>query len=201
MLKKCSTCKLELPLDLYHKNRSKPDGYKESCKICRKLETKNNYIKNREKIKNEQKLYYESNKKKIQEYKKNWAKKNYNPEKRKQQFLKTKEKIYLRNKTRYDTDILYRLKKCISRRLYMALKKSKSKKTLEYLGCSISDLKIHIENKFTDNITWENYGKWHIDHIIPLSSAKCENDIYRLSHYTNLQPLWAIDNIKKSNRV
>ena len=50
-------------------------------------------------------------------------------------------------------------------------------------------------------MSWDNYGKWHIDHIIPLSSANSEDDIYKLCHYTNLQPLWAEDNLKKSNKI
>ena len=50
-------------------------------------------------------------------------------------------------------------------------------------------------------MSWDNYGKWHIDHIIPLSSAKTEQDILKLCHYTNLQPLWAKGNIIKSNKI
>jgi hypothetical protein len=61
---------------------------------------------------------------------------------------------------------------------------------MEYLG----DL-------FTEKMNWDNYGKWHVDHIIPLSSANTEEEIYKLCHYTNLQPLWAEDNIKKSNKI
>jgi hypothetical protein len=50
-------------------------------------------------------------------------------------------------------------------------------------------------------MSWDNHGEWHIDHIIPLSSAKNENDVYTLCHYTNLQPLWAEENLRKSNKI
>lgn len=50
-------------------------------------------------------------------------------------------------------------------------------------------------------MTWDNYGKWHIDHIVPLVSAKTEEEMYKLCHYTNLQPLWALDNIKKGDNL
>jgi hypothetical protein len=71
------------------------------------------------------------------------------------------------------------------------------------IGCVPKQLKIHIENQFTDNMSWDNYGLfgWHIDHIVPLSSAKTEEDLYKLCHYTNLQPLWAKDNWSKSNKL
>ena len=54
-----------------------------------------------------------------------------------------------------------------------------------------------MENQFIDGISWENYGEWHIDHIIPLSTSKSIEEINRLCHYTNLQPLWAFDNLSK----
>jgi hypothetical protein len=63
---------------------------------------------------------------------------------------------------------------------------------------------LYLEKQFAPGMTWENYGidGWHIDHIIPLSSAKGDLDqLKKLCHYTNLQPLWAEDNLKKSNRL
>jgi len=65
----------------------------------------------------------------------------------------------------------------------------------------IEQLKEHLEKQFDENMTWDNYGEWHIDHIIPLSSANTEEEMYKLCHYTNLQPLWAIDNIIKANTI
>ena len=82
-----------------------------------------------------------------------------------------------------------------------ALKTKKSKKSIEYLGCSIVDFKKHIEVQFQEGMTWENHGEWHIDHIIPLKyeNPTLEETIERL-HWKNTQPLWATDNIAKGNR-
>jgi hypothetical protein len=80
---------------------------------------------------------------------------------------------------------------------------NKSNKTFNLIGLKPIELKKYIEKQFTEEMSWDNYGLygWHIDHIIPLSSAKVENEIYKLCHYTNLQPLWAEDNLKKGNKI
>lgn len=77
----------------------------------------------------------------------------------------------------------------------------KTSKTVMMIGCSWDELKNHIESKFYDGMSWDNRNLWHIDHIIPLSSAKSEEEMIKLSHYTNLQPLWAADNFKKGSRL
>jgi hypothetical protein len=77
----------------------------------------------------------------------------------------------------------------------------KKNKTFEIVGCSPEFLKEHLEKQFVDGMSWENRAEWHIDHIIPLSSAKTEEDALKLCHYTNLQPLWAEDNLRKSNKI
>ena len=74
--------------------------------------------------------------------------------------------------------------------------------TLNYLGCTIQELYLHLEKQFTPEMNWDNYGSyWHIDHIIPLSAAKNDKHIYELSHYTNLQPLEAKENLSKNNKI
>lgn len=78
---------------------------------------------------------------------------------------------------------------------------SKRSKTTDLLGCDFKQLKSHLESKFTNGMNWDNYGKWHIDHIIPIASAKTEDEIVALNHYTNLQPLWAEDNIRKGAKL
>lgn len=110
----------------------------------------------------------------------------------------------LYGKKRYYSDPFFRCKKLIRDRLLTALKRDSWTKRFhfaEYIGCDRDTLIKHLESKFTDGMTWENQGEWHIDHIIPLSSATCEEEMYKLCHYTNLQPLWALDNIKKSNKL
>lgn len=70
---------------------------------------------------------------------------------------------------------------------------------MEYVGCSPAFLREHLENLFTDGMTWENQGEWHIDHIRPCASfdLTTEEERHKCFHYTNLQPLWAADNISK----
>ena len=77
---------------------------------------------------------------------------------------------------------------------------SKNSRTQEILGCDWETFKQHIESQFVEGMTWENHGEWHYDHIKPVSLAKTEAEVIELNHYTNFQPLWAEDNLKKSNK-
>ena len=92
----------------------------------------------------------------------------------------------------------------VRKRLHRFLKtKNMTKKntTFEIVGCTPQQLKEHLEKQFVDGMNWENRSEWHIDHIIPLSSAKTEEEVYKLCHYTNLQPLWAEENLRKGNKI
>lgn len=71
--------------------------------------------------------------------------------------------------------------------------------TLLILGCTIDEFSKHIESLFVQGMSKENYGEWELDHIVPISSAKTKEDVVRLCHYTNYQPLWKIDNLRKKN--
>jgi len=97
------------------------------------------------------------------------------------------------------------LKNIVSSRIHAALKSDKTERSIEYLGCTIVEFKAHIESQFTEGMTWENHGTWHIDHIVPIKFKKdgqvptSEDTIERL-HWRNTQPLWAAENIAKGNR-
>lgn len=97
------------------------------------------------------------------------------------------------------------LRSNISRGIWGCLKgKQKQSKTMYYIGCSIEELWLYLESKFQQGMTRENYGEWHVDHIIPISSfdftTDTENTLKKCWHYTNLQPLWAEDNLSKGKR-
>jgi hypothetical protein len=84
-----------------------------------------------------------------------------------------------------------------------ALKKYNQQKinNPEFLGCDIDDFKQHIEQQFKEGMNWDNYGQWHIDHITPIKYGNPTiEEVYTRLHYTNTQPMWAADNIAKSNR-
>lgn len=78
---------------------------------------------------------------------------------------------------------------------------TKRSRTYEILGCDFETLAAHLAAKFQPGMSWENRGEWHIDHIVPLATAQTEEDVIRLNHYTNLQPLWAADNLAKGARL
>lgn len=122
-------------------------------------------------------------------------------------YLKNKEKrniqkrIWQSNKLK--TDLLFKLKYNLRARFTTALKGNyKIGSAVRDLGCSIEEFKQYIESKFQEGMTWENWGRygWHIDHIIPISSAKTPEETIKLCHYTNLQPLWAKDNLSKGDK-
>ena len=155
------------------------------------------YSNNKDSIKTAGAEYYEKNKEAIRLQQKKYSKIYLsNPENR--------IKINEYSKNRRKNDSLYKLKNILRTRIYYFLKSKKfikSKSTEELLGCSYSEFKAYFELMFIDNMNWDNHGEWHIDHIIPLDSAKSEEDTIILCHYSNLQPLWANENLIKSNKI
>ena len=128
--------------------------------------------------------YYIGNKKKHREYSKRWKRENAH-------------KVNEGQKRRYRTDPLYQLKKRLrtrTRNAFLTYPFKKGSKTFEMVGCTQDELFKHIEAQFTDGMSWDRLGDIEIDHIIPLASAKTEEELIALCHYTNLQPLWAEHN-------
>lgn len=198
----CKKCGVDKLLCEFDKDKKRKDGLSYRCKKCRreyinqynlvniekKRESgKKSYWKNRDNELERSKVKHEKNKEKEIQYRKN-----------------NRNKINEREKNRYNNDFLYKLKVNMRNRLKLFLKSKKIYKTnttFNLVGGTPEIIKEYIESQFTDGMKWDNHGKWHIDHIIPLSSAKTEEEVYKLCHYTNLQPLWGEDNLKKGKKI
>lgn len=223
--KKCSKCKQDKLLDDFYNSKNGLFGKSNYCKICHKEErvireglnkqkyrdmAMKSYWKNREKALVSSKRIYNKNKEKILIRHSEWRKKNkeYMSEYHKNWYSKNREKKLKKNsdweKEEKKLNPLFKIKKNLRTRIYNAIKKNqKSDRTSILLGCSVDFFKIYIEAKFVEGMTWENYGScWHIDHIKPCSSFDFskEEEQRACFHYTNLQPLFAIDNMKKHNK-
>lgn len=194
--KVCRFCNEVKEVKYFYKRKNSVDGYRNECKACfkhnkinKKVNSKKYYENNKELIKERSRNYYKENKEKVKELAKTRAEKN-------------KDKRNKKLNERYHNDVLYRLTVNTRNLISKSIKRngfSKNSKTREILGCSFEEFKSHIENKFIENMSWENYGEWHIDHKTPSSWANSEEEIIKLNHYTNLQPLWAEDNLSKGN--
>lgn len=183
----CSKCGEEKSIDNFRKDITKKDGYRPECKVCVCKFEKLVRDSNPEKIKKRLEKFYISNPDKRKEYRENY-----------------KQRKHEQRKERRKKDPVFSLINNMRSRLYKYLTKmviTKKNKTFEIVGCSPSELKSYLEKQFLIGMSWENRNEWHIDHIIPLSSARTEDELYKLCHYTNLQPLWLIDNIQKSNKI
>ena len=225
MVKVCTKCKVDKELTEFYKQKSTKYGLFSQCKSCEKERLKKYRESNKERIKEIQKKWREDNKQHLKqwreyneahlkEYQKKWAKNNKEHIKEKhkkwcqtnKEHLKEYQKKYNKeyNKLRRKKDSLFKLKGNLRNRTYQAFRNkgySKNTKTQEMLGVDWEVTKQHIEKQFKKGMSWDNYGEWHIDHIIPLASAKTPKRLKQLCHYTNLQPLWAEDNLIKSDSI
>jgi hypothetical protein len=182
---------------MFHKHTNAKDGHRARCKACISVASEIYYQKNEARIKERvnasrvehpdrkqatNRAYRKNNRAKKNEWAKKWL------------------------AEKYHSDIEFKLTSGLRCRLYQALKNShKAAATLELLGCTISELKIHLESKFLPGMTWENHTRdgWHVDHIIPCAAFDLtkEEEQRKCFHYTNLQPLWWFDNIKKAATI
>jgi len=221
--KKCTKCLEEKELTEFHKRKYSSTGINPQCKKCIylyknspsvKSKSKKYYLKIKKRKSLLNKLDYIKNKNKRLERQKNNREsiRKWELEYRRNYRLKNKEKLNKRireQKTkRRKIDPLFKLKERLRGRIRSYISDSgyiKTSKTEEILGCNFETVKKHIERQFKKGMTWQNHGHlgevWHIDHKIPLASAKTEEELIKLCHYTNLQPLWERDNRYKGAKI
>jgi hypothetical protein len=215
----------------YQANKEKNKAYREANRDKIAEKKKAYYQANKEKLKEKRKGYYEANRDKITEYCKAYYEANrdkllennkayrkenrdklaeYNKEYHKAYYEDNREhyieyqKEY--NKKKRKIDPLFKLKSNLRNASWKAFKgQAKNATTQKLLGCTYNYFKDYIESQFVGNMTWENYGDiWHVDHIIPLATIKNVNQIElieSLCHFSNLQPLFAEDNLSKKDKL
>lgn len=198
MNKTCSKCKIEKCSTEFYERKTAKDGLRSQCKSCMILSVdaeqkteydKTRYLENKDEIDKRAIRYYHDNKERKQAYDR-----------------KNRSKVMAKRRERYRTDLNYKLTCNFRSRLNQAVRRDKKcAHSIELLGCSVDELKKHIESKFTKGMSWEHVlnGKIHIDHIIPCSAfdlTKPEEQ-RKCFHYTNLQPLWAKDNFRKHTKI
>jgi hypothetical protein len=214
----CKECKKEKLLDDFGISKNNSDGHNIRCKECinrlsrdsylrniekQKIRSKIKYEKNKIILKEKHKIYYQNNKESINKSNKNYR--DNNKEKLNNYFRK-----YDVNKR--STDNVYKIKSNIKRSIRQCITENgytKKSRTYEILGCSYEDFIIYLDSKFDSWMNWNNYGLyngtpnygWDIDHVIPLASATTEEELIKLNHFTNLQPLCSYINryVKRHN--
>jgi hypothetical protein len=160
------------------------------------------------------KKYQEKNKERLTEYAKKWYtdnkkhRKEYLKKYREKNIEKIREKKRDYQKTRRETEPLYRLISNFRTAIYQVLKENKVTKNghyFEVLNYTPEELINHLESQFKEDMSWDNYGKWHVDHILPISSFQIkeigDGEFMKCWSLSNLQPLWGEENIRKSNKI
>ena len=196
-IKHCPTCDSWKDLSEYNKQSSSWDKLARMCRKCY-CEYKTNKRKNDEKYKQSDILYK-------QKYEQSGRRKEVSKiryEENKDEILK---KCIAYNKKKYNTDPYFKVVCCMRSRISKLLKQKnadKYNKFYNYLGCSKQDFILYFQAKFKEVMTWENHGEWHIDHIKPCASFNLlnEEEQKKCFHYTNLQPLWASENLSKGSK-
>jgi len=193
--RQCKLCRSKSHKAWYKENRESRLAYNseyrknniEGIKVREK-----EYENNRRELRTEYKRkYYAENREKIAEHKKQYAKKNKNK-------LASAQRKYREN-------VSNRIAGNIRSRVRYAIREKHIRKpgsAIKELGCTTDQLVLYLELQFQEGMTWDNYGEWHIDHIKPLASFNLSDidEFKQACHYTNLQPLWAVDNFKKGSR-
>lgn len=161
--------------------------------------TKAYRLRHPDRIKESKKKYDQKHRDAITERNRDWRERN--KEKMQEYRVARKEKNRIYWKERRAKDPLFRIKNNLRNRLNFLCKGGRSNSLLELLGCSHEEFKKHIESQFQPDMTWNNYGKngWHLDHVKPLAlfNLLIQSELEEVCHFTNLQPLWQEDNLKK----
>ena len=229
VMKVCVKCETLKPLAEYYRRPDSPDGLRTDCKACRRSAKNKYYQENREMCIEKQRIFMLENKERLAGEIKKWKKTgrernkdkikayNYRYTQEHKEEIRLRKKIYLdtrrpieREQQRKRAARLrkespkFRIRDNIGKSLRRSLKDGKKgKKLKEILGYTIAELKAHLEERFTDGMSWENYGLygWHIDHIKPVAafnySSTEDEEFKQCWALENLQPLWAKDNFKK----
>lgn len=224
-MKACLICREFKPHTEFHRQSSRRDGYCDWCKLCKSQIKKKEYEGNRAAILVKSAEYRKAFPEKVAAAKASAYRNNrehYRARSR-EKYLENREAIlkysaeyraanrerksatdraYVRRRMKEDP--AFKMSYAIRCRIgyaFRSMSVPKTGKTKEMLGCDWGFLKAHIEGQFLPGMSWENRGDWHIDHIIPLASATTVEEMEALCHYSNLQPLWAADNIRKGARI
>jgi hypothetical protein len=182
MGKICVRCGQEKAIDLFKSINV--------CKVCNAVYEVEYRIKNKIKKAKKQKKWADQNREKYRDTLRKYRDNN-------------REQINKDSKVRLKEDVDYKIRRNLRSRLSCAvLRRYKKTSAVRDLGCSVEELRSYLESKFQPGMTWDNYGEWHIDHVRPLSDFDLTNPVQQKEacYYLNLQPLWAIDNLKKSDK-
>ena len=191
--KKCKDCLEEKEICNFSKCEKAKDKLQYRCKECDSLKRKARWEENKKAESDCNKKWYVENRDKALEYSGSY-------------FQNNKERLMQQRKNKrhncLKTKMIHNFRGTISSSFKRALNGGNVKncKSLEILGCSMEFFIRYIEELFTDNMSWDNYGEWHLDHKIPISWATTEDEVYKLNKYENFQPLWAKDNLSKGNK-
>jgi hypothetical protein len=208
-MKNCTKCGVEKPLLDFYSHPKTQDGKQSSCKVCC-IKTQKPYSNIPQNLKRPKSLHQPKPKriKKINPVKE-WRENNPEYMREYMKVWRENHPKYIQNytKKRRNTDPIFKISHNIRSMIPSTFKRGingiykKGKKTEYILGCTLEEFIQHLQNQFTEGMTLENHGqgpgKWNIDHITPISSAQTEEEIYKLNHYTNLQPLWWEENMAK----
>lgn len=190
-MRKCTECGKEKQSSDFGKHKLGRDGLRPKCKECTRVYDAAYRAANADRAK----LYRDQHRDDSRAYYKKWKIKNADR-------LRERSTIYVMNRRKTDPE--YALVARLRRRIRSALShKNRSDRFWDLTGCSRQQLFSHIENQFSDGMSWNNSSLWHVDHIMPCASFDLTDPAQqrRCFHYTNLQPLWARDNLAKGARI